>query len=221
MARQRGKSMKRLQLCMIMILAVVHSVELCAASSQPKSGKASAPKSLKWKDIPGSIHFYDRNKAYSELSNFFESPMVLDGKLWRTVEQYYQAQKFTQNPSIKEHIRRFNTDQYGSAARKAYRHARKMKKYIDSDWADRKISVMLKALRKKFSENPVLRNRLLETGNAVLVEVAGAHDAFYGDGANGSGRNHLGQLLMHVRDEIRTGERKQYQWHSPNYFAKL
>lgn len=68
---------------------------------------------------------------------------------------------------------------------------------------------MLKAVRAKFDQPP-LKNVLLGTGNAVLVENAGANDSVWGAGADFMGTNHLGRILMHVRDELRTGQQKPY-----------
>lgn len=198
----------------------IYSILLFIMSSHTLSLYApNLGNAVKWRDIPNAVIFDDKNKAYSALSNFYESPMVIDGQLWRSVEQYYQAQKFNHFSCIKEHIRRLHTDQYGSAAKKAVRYGRKMQQYIDRDWKGKKLTVMLKALRIKFSNNQALKSQLLNTGNQVLVEGAGARDAFYGDGANGRGSNHLGQLLMHVREELRSGRQREYQWHSSGYFA--
>lgn len=65
---------------------------------------------------------------------------------------------------------------------------------------------MLKAVRTKFNQNPQLRDLLLNTRNATLVEDAGANDAIWGAGADYWGTNHLGRILMHVRDELRAGQ---------------
>ena len=69
---------------------------------------------------------------------------------------------------------------------------------------------MLKAIRAKFSQDPNLRNSLLDTDNQVLVEDAGQRDNVWGAGADYMGTNHLGRILMHVRDELRTGQQRPY-----------
>jgi ribA/ribD-fused uncharacterized protein len=63
---------------------------------------------------------------------------------------------------------------------------------------------MLRALRAKFNQHPYLRSQLLETGNAYLVERT-MNDGYWADGGDGSGRNRLGELLMQVREELRSG----------------
>lgn len=76
------------------------------------------------------------------------------------------------------------------------------------DWENVKVPVMLDLLRVKFSV-PALRERLLATGNAELIEGNTWHDNFWGDCTCGRpecqepGNNTLGDLLMQVRAEIR------------------
>jgi hypothetical protein len=62
---------------------------------------------------------------------------------------------------------------------------------------------MLHVVRAKFDQNPHLRDQLLNTNDAILVENAGAMDSFYGAGADGTGCNYLGIILMRVRHEIK------------------
>ncbi len=61
---------------------------------------------------------------------------------------------------------------------------------------------MLDALRAKFTQHEDLRELLLSTGNAQLVEHT-ASDRYWADGGDGSGKNMLGVLLMRLRDELR------------------
>ena len=75
------------------------------------------------------------------------------------------------------------------------------------DWADVKDGVMFDCLKAKFSlaTHPELCEKLLSTGDALLVEHV-ARDSYWGDGGDGGtgkkGRNMLGKLLVRVRDEI-------------------
>ena len=66
---------------------------------------------------------------------------------------------------------------------------------------------MLDALRAKFTQHEELKATLLGTGDAILVEHT-ANDSYWGDGGDGSGKNRLGQLLMKLREELRTAEAK-------------
>jgi ribA/ribD-fused uncharacterized protein len=71
------------------------------------------------------------------------------------------------------------------------------------DWSDDlKLKIMLDLLRLKFA-HPGLRQQLLMTRNAWLVEGNNWNDHFWGV-CGGKGQNMLGLLLMKVRHEIRT-----------------
>ena len=54
----------------------------------------------------------------------------------------------------------------------------------------------------KFAPGFALKELLLSTGDAVLVERTW-RDAFWGDGGNGKGKNMLGRVLMEVRSELK------------------
>lgn len=158
-----------------------------------------------WFGIPGAIYFYNRSEPYFEFTNFAEYKISLDGKQWPTSEHYYQAQKFYSDQTFKgsniwdyiiKHPKAsdvFNYVNPGQGA-KAPR--------VRNDWKAISIPVMLKAVRAKFNEHQKLKNLLLTTRDAILVENAGKKDNFYGAGENGMGQNLLGQILMRVRDEL-------------------
>lgn len=73
------------------------------------------------------------------------------------------------------------------------------------DWEEACDPVMLTALRRKFKD-PELREKLLGTGDAVLIEGNTWHDGKWGvcscARCGGAGENRLGRLLMQVRDEL-------------------
>ena len=65
---------------------------------------------------------------------------------------------------------------------------------------------MFKLVQAKFQQHPDLKMRLLATGDAVLVEGNTWNDVVWGVNQNGVGENHLGKILMRIRDEIRAVE---------------
>jgi ribA/ribD-fused uncharacterized protein len=76
-----------------------------------------------------------------------------------------------------------------------------------SYWDDVKTVVMLELLRQKFSRS-ALRERLLRTGDAQLVEGNNWHDTFWGvcicdKCIEHGGENWLGKLLMRVRRDVK------------------
>jgi hypothetical protein len=57
----------------------------------------------------------------------------------------------------------------------------------------------LKAVLRKFETHADIREVLLSTGNELIVENAPG-DYYWGCGADGRGKNRLGQILMEVRE---------------------
>ena len=62
-------------------------------------------------------------------------------------------------------------------------------------------------LRAKFGQHAALRNLLVETGSAELIEHT-ENDSFWADGGDGSGQNMLGVLLMELRDFVESPDFK-------------
>jgi N-glycosidase YbiA len=120
---------------------------------------------------------------------------MLDGKWWPTSEHYFQAQKFAGTPH-EEEIRL--TKKPNDAARKGRDRSRPLRE----DWEQVKDDVMRRAVLAKFRSHPDIREILLSTGDQLIVENAPG-DFYWGCGADGSGKNRLGQILMEVREILR------------------
>jgi N-glycosidase YbiA len=141
------------------------------------------------------IEFYSTREVYGALSNFALYPIELDGLRWPTVEHYFQAQKFAGTPHV-EAIRQAPSPTV--AARMGRSRARPLR----PDWALVKDEIMLRAVRAKFAQHADLAALLLSTGDALIVERS-RRDRYWGAGADGSGANNLGLILMTVRAELR------------------
>lgn len=142
-----------------------------------------------------SIMFYHLDKPYGFFSNFAPYAIYLKDKVWPTSEHYFQAQKFV-GTRDEEQIRQTQTP------REAAKMGRDRSRPLRSDWEAVKDDIMREALYAKFTQHPDLTDKLLETGNARLVEHT-KNDSYWGDGGDGIGKNMLGQLLMEVRERIR------------------
>lgn len=130
---------------------------------------------------------------YRWLSNFWHVPIEMDNMIYPSVEHAYQAAK-TFDVSARMSIQALLKP--GDAKRAG------RKVDIRPDWERVKLDVMLSLLRNKFLDK-TLRVKLLDTGDAMLIEGNNWGDTFWGQ-CNGKGDNYLGQLLMRVRDEIRS-----------------
>jgi ribA/ribD-fused uncharacterized protein len=142
-----------------------------------------------------NINFYSTKSEYGCFSNFAAFPIRLVGNVWPTSEHYFQAQKFD-DINHQEAIRAEKSPMI------AARMGRDRSKKLRPDWESVKDAVMTEAVRAKFIQHEELREILLGTGEAKLVEHT-ENDSYWGDGGDGSGKNMLGQILMRVRAELR------------------
>jgi ribA/ribD-fused uncharacterized protein len=140
------------------------------------------------------INFYKVKEQFGCFSNFAAYPIELDGKVWPTSEHYFQAQKFA-GTEFEEEIRRVKSPMM------AARMGRDRSKPLRADWERVKDEVMRRAVLAKFTQHAGLRDALLATGDALLVEHT-RNDSYWGDGGDGRGRNMLGQILVSVREEL-------------------
>ena len=140
------------------------------------------------------INFYRVKDPYGEFSNFAAYTITLKGKTWRTSEHYFQAQKFA-GTEHEEAIRQQASPMI------AARMGRSRKRPLRADWEQVKDDIMQEAVLAKFSQHETLRELLLSTGDALIVEHT-KNDRYWGDGGDGSGQNKLGQILMDVRGKL-------------------
>jgi ribA/ribD-fused uncharacterized protein len=144
----------------------------------------------------GIIYFYrERDLPYGCFSNFSKHDFVLDDLRWRTVEHYFQALKFPGDPHA-DRIRLVKSPMEAKTLGND-RHAP-----LRPDWEQVKDDVMRRAVRAKFQTHADIRAVLLGTGDRRIVENA-KNDYYWGIGADGSGKNMLGRILMEVRAELR------------------
>jgi ribA/ribD-fused uncharacterized protein len=136
-------------------------------------------------------------KQYEALSNFADSMICYEYVFYPTVEHYFQAMK-TLDPKERGWIASAPTP--GEAKRRG----RSVK--LRPDWEEVKEQVMLDGLRLKF-KIPAMREVLLSTQSAELIEGNWWHDNTWGDCycdkcKDIEGKNMLGKLLMKVRSEL-------------------
>ena len=141
--------------------------------------------------MPEVVKFYGVADEYGEFSNFADYPITIKKKRYPTTEHYFQSQKFKDQKS-REEIRKANSPML------AARMGRDRKRRLRRDWESAKLDVMREALFAKFTQHDELRELLLSTGDAKIIEHT-VNDSYWGDGGDGTGKNMLGQLLMATR----------------------
>ncbi|MCC8098290.1 MAG: NADAR domain-containing protein [Eubacterium sp.] len=131
---------------------------------------------------------------YDFLSNFYEAPVNYRGITYQNNEAAFQAQK-----TLDEDKRREFASVRSNKAKKLGRSVS-----LRADWEDVKEELMYEIVKEKFIQNPDLKQKLLNTDRQLLTEGNTWHDTFWGvDLSTAQGQNHLGKILMRVRDELK------------------
>lgn len=128
---------------------------------------------------------------YFFLSNFYVAPVEYQGLTYQNNEAAFQSAK-AKNKKDKEKF----IDLLAAEAKKLGRQIE-----LRDDWEDVKIDVMHEVCMAKFTQNLLLKEKLLATGIEELVEGNNHGDTFWGC-VDGKGENHLGKILMKVREEL-------------------
>ncbi|WP_372023733.1 NADAR family protein [Tistrella mobilis] len=146
------------------------------------------------------IRFYRASeKPYGAFSNLYRRDVVFEGEVFATSEHAYQAGK-ARKPAVRKWLMEAPSPALlAMAAHGLY--------YWDvaPGWSSTKFDRMRAVLRAKFTQHEDLRELLLSTGDARLVESATVDNEvnrLWGE-VNGVGRNMLGELLMELRSELR------------------
>lgn len=139
------------------------------------------------------ILFYLRKEEYGWLSNFERSNQRIDGIVYPTNEHYYQSMKAADS-RIRDWILSAPNPHCAMIAGRGLRTKEMVK-----DWDLKKVTIMYIGLKAKFSQNAILRSKLIATGEATLHEDSPT-DMFWGI----KGEDKLGQLLRVVREKMKT-----------------
>lgn len=159
---------------------------------------------------PKEIRFYKSTGKYAFLSNLYPCRMVWGGKVYRSSEHAYQAQKANKK-EIEEWIVAAPYPRLAAIAGHGLASYDVVPLWNDvpvggnglPDEARRhKVVLMRSILLMKFHHNYDLATKLLETEDAILIEDSKV-DPFWGIGRNGKGQNWLGKCLMDIREMVR------------------
>lgn len=143
--------------------------------------------------IPAQINEFRGDYAF--LSNFYHAAVRYHGNLYANNEAAFQAQK-----TLSERERqKFCIAHLTNPA-----EAKRMGRNIDLryDWEQVKLQLMYEICMSKFMQHPELVDALLATGDCILIEGNLWGDRYWGM-VDGFGENHLGLILMDIREKLR------------------
>lgn len=148
-------------------------------------------------------------ESYSIYSQWYPSKFTENGVEFVNAEQYMMYHKATTfgDLSIAEKILK------SSDPKSMKRLGRQVKGYVDSVWAEKRLSIVTHGSYLKFSQNEKLKEEILKTGNREFVEASpldlvwgvGLHwsDDLILDRRNWAGSNLLGVALGTARDMLK------------------
>lgn len=157
------------------------------------------------------IYFYgySSKNPYNYFSNFYPLNFKdTNGTIYCCSEQYFMKKKQERFDVSNEELA--NKIMNSKNPKEIKKLGRQVKNFDEEIWNKERYDIMKDALKLKFSQEE-LKNKLVSTGNAILVE-ASPTDRIWGIGMNESqvnsthtnwkGLNLLGRALMEIREEL-------------------
>lgn len=156
-----------------------------------------------------TVYFWGVDSNHGHMSNFFVCPYK--GKYGDVFcsEQDFMLMKLMQFDSNNEQLK--NAMLSARLPDDVKKLGRLVRNFNQEVWDEVKSSCMIEAIYQKYDNNPDLKKKLLDTGNATLVE-ASPYDKIWGigisekdarSGVSWRGENLLGKALMFIRNAFR------------------
>lgn len=142
-----------------------------------------------------AVEFYKEFGDLGYLANYSNHGFYKNGVYYKTVEHYYQSEKFS-DCNLKKKIISCNTPKEASTIGRDRNNIRV------EDFTSLKIDVMREGIYLKFSQNNDIRTKLIETGSRLIREMS-VKESFWGVGPTKRGDNFIGKILMDVRSQVR------------------
>jgi ribA/ribD-fused uncharacterized protein len=154
------------------------------------------------------IKIYKVKEEYGSFSCMSPHQVTYEGIAYRTCEAYFQSCRFEGHPDIQNAIREVKSPLHAKMIARLNRGL--LNRGTKWDEAPEDIPLMKECLLLKLEQHPELKQKLIETGDATILEDCTSHDResarFWGmvfkDG-DWIGENHLGRIWMEIREEIK------------------
>lgn len=181
---------------------------------------------MKAKGITGNppvIGFYESNELGYVFSNTYNKKLTFNGETFNTSEHALQMAKFAPlkktNPTAYQQIKDHLSSLSGGSLQKAVKGYKYDPRdpslplprgfhtghyYTQSEWEARSGNTLKALLQARFQQHQEFRDllQMAKDSNAIIVENAGKHDAWYGAGADGKGKNLLGLGIMDLYTQL-------------------
>lgn len=155
------------------------------------------------------VCFHNLTDENEYLSNWYISEFIVEDKIFSSMEQFMMYQKaiYFNDREVAKQIMETNDPS------RIKELGRQVAGYNEIDWSGIRQIVVYEGLLAKFSQNKNLKDKLLSTENAILVECS-ITDKIWGIGCSMNnpdrfnkekwqGQNLLGYTLMRVRDKLK------------------
>ena len=162
------------------------------------------PEYYSWNEYPTSetVSFCKVDASWGILSNFANTPIVVDGVTFVCAESLFQIMKFTDTEARWEIY-----SKAGQGLKMCAKHYEKAVG-VRHDWGQIIVDVLKFCLIRKYEQNAEFRKELSATGNKFIVEdqtsfrkPADTYGAkLSADGSTWTGPNLMGRLLMELRN---------------------
>lgn len=166
------------------------------------------------------IPFYNEYEEYGEFSNFYKAPTEYtinfnhNTKFPKTTYCLHSEQAIMAAKAVLMNDRKSYDNILKTSVPSECKHlGRQIINFDQNKWNSKLSKIAFSILYDKFNSNTILKNKLLETKDAILVE-ASYNDNIWGVGIDirnkdiynqqkWKGLNILGKILMQVRNEIK------------------
>ena len=154
------------------------------------------------------ICFHNPNEENGYLSNWYPAHFTVEGIEFSSMEQFMMNQKacrFHDASVAKEILSTNDVAEIKKLGREGHG-------YNENTWNGVRQIIVYEGLKAKFSQNAELKEKLVDTGDAILAECA-VRDQIWGiglsmrdpnrlDRSKWRGKNLLGYALMMVREQL-------------------
>ncbi|HXK40385.1 MAG TPA: NADAR family protein [Candidatus Paceibacterota bacterium] len=125
--------------------------------------------------------------------------VLYEDVLYPTVEHAYHCLRYT-DPVIIEEIKTASTPL------RAWEISQRHKGTQRPGFSAKKVAIMKELSRAKYEQHEDVREALMGSGDLRIVKHitdGPPADGFWDDGKDGTGRNHIGEIWMELRSELR------------------